>query len=109
VRHVAVRDGYTTFDSVCVFDNSGGAKGNPKCAPDRKLAVLTKQEGYDNIAFDGLLGLGRLPNPSDYDNQTQFFAGLVNASNKDGVAQNTAYLDMANKKVHFGEEDANSH
>jgi hypothetical protein len=59
--------------------------------------------------FDGILGIGRLPNGSDYTNQTEFLAGLASPDNKDGIAHHTAYLDMHNRKMHLGEGDSNSY
>jgi hypothetical protein len=54
-----------------VHDNLGGdSKGNLKCAEDRKIAVVTDQRGYEEVEFDGILGIGRLPPDSSYTNQT---------------------------------------
>lgn len=96
IRHVYVRDGYTTNDTVCVHDNLGkDGKGNLKCAEDRKIAVVTDTQGYENVEFDGILGIGRLPPDSSYTDQTQFVAGLVNENKTDGISHHSVYLDMS--------------
>jgi hypothetical protein len=98
IRHVYVRDGYTTNDTVCVQDHLGGdSKGSLKCAEDRKIAVVTDQRGYEDVEFDGILGIGRLPPDSSYTNQTQFVAGLVDENKTDGISNYSVYLDMSHR------------
>ena len=110
IRHVYVRDGFTTNDTVCVHDNLGkDGKGNLKCAEDRKIAVVTDQRGYEEVEFDGILGIGRLPPDSSYTNQTQLVAGLVNDTTAYGISHHSVYLDMTHRKLHLGEEDEKSY
>lgn len=106
---MSIKSGYTTNETVCVFDNNGGGKGNPKCAENRKIAVVRNQTGYENTVFDGIFGLGRIPQGSTYTNKTQVVAGLVNASNPESpLSQFVTYLDIKNRKLHLGEQDTSS-
>ena len=108
IRHVYVKQGYITNETVCGFDNSGNAgKGNPACAEERKIGVITEMEGYVDDNFDGILGIGRIPQDSKYTNETQFIAGLVNETNKDGIRNHNAYIDVLKSKLHLGEYDTN--
>ena len=88
IRDIELIAGYTTNDTVCVIDNEGVGQVNYPCSENRTIAVITEHKGIYHENVDGIIGLGRIPSssaPDQSNNQTQFLAGLVNDTRKDGI------------------------
>jgi hypothetical protein len=87
IRDIDLIAGYTTNDTVCIIDNEGVGQVNYPCSDNRTIAVITEQKGIYHENVDGIIGLGRIPfiSAGDQHNQTQFLAGLVNETRKDGI------------------------
>lgn len=100
--------GYTTNDTVCVIDNEGVGQVNFPCSENRTIAVITEHKGIYHENVDGIIGLARIPSssaPVQSNNQTQFLAGLVNDTRKDGINTFQYLLDVKHMKVHLGDAD----
>ena len=112
IRDIDLLAGYTTNDTVCVIDNEGVGQVNYPCSENRTIAVITEQKGIYHENVDGIIGLGRIPLSSgsaQSNNYTQFLAGLVNDTRKDGINTFQYLLDVKHMKVHLGDADPKSY